>query len=84
MRPEKWRPGLAQKILRMAQKRFFEPLLAYDSILLSAHDVPTPAGTQTQLMCSAVYTSAAAAIVFKTFRSITHWESTWTTRNKES
>ena len=25
MRPEKWHPGSAQKILRLAQKRFFEP-----------------------------------------------------------
>ena len=30
------------------------------------------------------YTSEAAAIGFKTFRSITHQENTWTTRNKDS
>ena len=30
------------------------------------------------------YTSEAAAIGFKIFRSITHQENTWTTRNKDS
>ena len=37
MRPEKWSPGSAQKIRRLAQKRFFEPCTSLPPLGLSDH-----------------------------------------------
>ena len=33
MRPEKWHPGLSRKILRLAQKNFFEPWRTFIKLL---------------------------------------------------